>query len=75
MLLSGAFYSIQNLNESYRFLFYLNPIFHMVNVFRYYFSGDMDFNIDVSLIICVSLFFITTFILIRVFKIGYKILK
>lgn len=44
-LLSGTFYSVDNLHGVFRTLSHMNPIFHVISGFRYGFLGIADSNI------------------------------
>ncbi|MBX9812690.1 MAG: ABC transporter permease, partial [Burkholderiales bacterium] len=71
--LSGVFYSIQSLPPFWQWLSHLNPVFYMVDGFRYGFFGHADVQPLVSLAIVALCFFalsLTTFWLI---KAGYKL--
>lgn len=47
--LGGVFYSIHLLPEFWQRITYVNPIFYMVNAFRFSLLGISDINIDVAL--------------------------
>ncbi len=49
--LGGVFYSIELLSPFFRGLMYLNPIFYMVNAFRYCMLGYADIPIQISLLV------------------------
>ena len=71
--LSGTFYSISKLPETWQFLAYLNPFFYMIDGFRYGFLGENDGNI----VIGVTFLFIgnitSIIICMRIFRKGYRL--
>lgn len=71
--LSGTFYSIEKLDETWQAIALINPFFYMIDGFRYGFIGQSDSSITVGIIfllLCnMALFIITLFML----KTGYKI--
>jgi ABC-2 type transport system permease protein len=46
--LSGTFYSVQNLDPSWRFLIDFNPIFYMIDGMRYAMTGHNDGDLQVG---------------------------
>lgn len=71
--LSGAFYSLFTLSESWQWISRLNPFFYMVDGFRYGFFGQSDVSPWLSLWVCGGFFlFVSTITLILLSK-GYKI--
>ena len=71
--LSGTFYSIDKLPDILHKISELNPVFHIINGFRYGFIGVADGSIKFGLIYLVALSFISWFIAYFLFKKGYKI--
>lgn len=71
--LSGTFYSITRLPESFQIIAQLNPFFYMIDGFRYGFIGHADASLSVGLwvvfIVNVGLWAICY----RMFKRGYKL--
>lgn len=65
--LGGIFYSIDLLPEFWQRVTYLNPIFYMVNAFRFGMLGQSDVDIGISLIVIgaftVVLYFYALFLL------------
>lgn len=54
--LSGTFYLSQTLPISMQYLVKCNPVFHMINLFRYGMIGVSEFNIWISMaVLCVCL--------------------
>lgn len=60
--LGGVFYSTQQLQEPWRTLSQLNPIFNMVDAFRYGTLGISDLNVYIGLTLITLLFFILFFL-------------
>lgn len=73
VFLGGVFHSISLVPESLQIITKLNPIFYMVDAFRYSMLGISESNLALGLsliiILAVSFFFFTVYL----FKIGYKI--
>jgi ABC-2 type transport system permease protein len=53
--LGGVFYSVSMLPEVWRSLTYLNPIFYLINGFRYGFLGITDVSLTVSVAVLLAL--------------------
>ncbi|HFL8819513.1 MAG TPA: ABC transporter permease [Candidatus Azoamicus sp. OHIO2] len=73
--LGGIFYSIDILPQNLQFLVILNPIFYIVNIFRYSIINISEINIFYSfsyMLIFVIFFYCITFYML---KIGYEIKK
>jgi len=49
--LSGTFYSIERLPESWHFVALLNPFFYMIDGFRYGFIGHADGSLLVGVLL------------------------
>ena len=60
--LGGVFYSIDMLSPFWRHVTYFNPIFYMVNAFRYGFIGQSDVSLTTALSL-VAAFVVTLFVL------------
>ncbi|MCW5603136.1 MAG: ABC transporter permease [Burkholderiales bacterium] len=71
--LSGVFYSIQSLPPFWQWLSHLNPIFYMIDGFRYGFFGHADVAPLVSLSIVVLCFFALSWLTYRLIRTGYKL--
>jgi ABC-2 type transport system permease protein len=72
-LLSGAFFSLQGVPESVRWLFELNPVFHAVQGFRFGFIGATGGQVLASAIVLGALILALAGLAWRLFAIGYKI--
>jgi ABC-2 type transport system permease protein len=66
--LGGVFYSTSLLNDFFKNIIYFNPIFYIINAFRYGIIGSTDVNINISLVIMVVLIFVLFFITLSIFK-------
>ena len=71
--LSGVFYSINALPPFWRQLSLFNPIFYMVDGFRYGFFGHADVSPWLSLAIVVAGFLALSFVTLHLIRIGYKL--
>jgi ABC-2 type transport system permease protein len=71
--LSGVFYSIHSLPPFWQWLSHLNPIFYMVDGFRYGFFGASDVPPGVSLIVVCASFFALSFLTLWLLRSGYKL--
>jgi ABC-2 type transport system permease protein len=71
--LSGVFYSIHSLPPFWQWLSHLNPIFYMVDGFRYGFFGQSDVSPWVSLAIVSISFVALSFLTLRLLRSGYKL--
>ncbi|MFQ5531241.1 MAG: ABC transporter permease [Candidatus Nanoarchaeia archaeon] len=71
--LGGVFYSIELLPELFRNISLLNPIFHVVNTFRFSILGITDFNFGISFLVTIVLTLVPLIWAIYLLKIGYKI--
>jgi ABC-2 type transport system permease protein len=71
--LSGVFYSIHSLPPFWQKLSLFNPIFYMVDGFRYGFFGQADVSPWLSLAIVSAGCFALSFLSLRLIRIGYKL--
>lgn len=71
--LSGVFYSIQSLPPLWQWLSHLNPVFYMVDGFRYGFFGVSDVSPWVSLAFVGSSFLVLSFFTLWLLRTGYKL--
>ena len=72
-MLSGVFYSIHSLPPFWQRLSHLNPIFYMVDGFRYGFFGHSDVSPLASLAIVGGSFLALSWLTLRLLKTGYKL--
>ncbi|MBI3042486.1 MAG: ABC transporter permease [Betaproteobacteria bacterium] len=71
--LSGVFYSIHSLPPFWQALSHFNPIFYMVDGFRYGFFGQSDVSPWLSLAIVATSFFALSFFTLWLLRAGYKL--
>ena len=71
--LSGVFYSIHSLPPFWQNLSRLNPIFYMIDGFRYGFFGHADVSPWWSLAIVAACFFTLSLMALWLIKTGYKL--
>ena len=73
--LLGIFYSIKILPPFWQKLSYFNPLFYMVDCFRYGFLGVSDIVPKVSLFITFGFALISNFVIFLVLRSGYGLRK
>ena len=71
--LSGVFYSIHSLPPFWQAASHLNPIFYMVDGFRYGFFGASDVSPWLSLVFVGGSFFALSFFTLWLLRSGYKL--
>jgi ABC-2 type transport system permease protein len=71
--LSGVFYSIHSLPPFWQWLSHLNPIFYMIDGFRYGFFGQSDVSPWLSLAVVTGSFAALSFFTLWLLKTGYKL--
>lgn len=71
--LSGTFYSIERLSETFQFLAHLNPFFYMIDGFRYGFIGHADGNLAVGVAVMGGVDVFLWCVCYWMFKTGYKL--
>ncbi len=71
--LSGTFYSITVLPESFQKLILFNPLFYLIDGFRYGFLGTSDGNVIHGVIFITVLNIILFTLVLRVIKAGWRI--
>ena len=71
--LSGVFYSIHSLPPFWQTLSHANPIFYMIDGFRYGFFGQADVSPWLSLAIVGSSFLVLSWLTLRLIRTGYKL--
>lgn len=71
--LGGIFYSTSMLPKSWQVITHLNPIFYIVNVFRYGMLGITDAETYISMGVMLGLVTATYFITVTILKKGYGI--
>lgn len=71
--LSGTFYSIERLPETWRVVAHFNPFFYLIDGFRNGFIGHADTNPLVGMIVVAAVDAVLLFTVIRMFARGYKL--
>ena len=71
--LSGTFYLIDRLPEPFRTFSKYNPIFYLIDGFRYGFIGKAEGSLTVGVGMTLGLTLFTGFVCYRMFATGYKI--
>lgn len=71
--LSGVFYSINSLPEFWRTVSHFNPIFYMIDGFRYGFFGQSDVSPWLSLSVVTISWLATSIGILMLLKSGYKL--
>lgn len=72
-MLSGVFYSIHSLPPFWQQVSHFNPVFYMIDGFRYGFFGVSDVAPLTSLIVVTVSFFIVALITLALLHSGYKL--
>lgn len=73
IMLSGVFYTIEMLPSFWKNLLYFNPIFYLLDGFRYSFFGISKFTPLISLFSVSIIIFILSLLTIYLIKIGWKL--
>jgi ABC-2 type transport system permease protein len=71
--LSGVFYSIHSLPPFWQWLSHINPIFYMIDGFRYGFFGQSDVSPWLSLAVVTGSFAGLSFFTVWLLRSGYKL--
>ncbi len=71
--LSGVFYSINSLPEFWRTISHFNPVFYMIDGFRYGFFGHSDVSPWLSLSVVTICWLATSIGILMLLKSGYKL--
>jgi ABC-2 type transport system permease protein len=71
--LSGVFYSIHSLPPFWQALSHANPVFYMIDGFRYGFFGQADVSPWLSLSIVALCFVALSWLTLRLIQTGYKL--
>ncbi|WP_425407280.1 ABC transporter permease [Hwanghaeella sp.] len=73
LFLSGSFFTIDALDEPFRTMMMANPVFHLVNGFRYAMTGYADAPVWVSVTVVGGLAAILCVVALRLVAVGYKV--
>lgn len=71
--LGGAFYSVNMLPESLRFLVHLNPLFYATDGIRYALTGYSDSSIGFGIFVLVSIAIVFLAATVWIFKTGWRL--
>ena len=71
--LSGVFYSIHSLPEFWQGVSHYNPVFYMIDGFRYGFFGVSDVAPETSLAVVLACFTAVSLLTLRLLKQGWKL--
>jgi ABC-2 type transport system permease protein len=71
--LSGVFYSIHSLSPFWQALSHVNPIFYMIDGFRYGFFGHGDVTPWVSFCVVAASFLALSLLTLQLIRSGYKL--
>ena len=71
--LSGTFYSIGHLPETFQIIAHFNPFFYLIDGFRYGFLGFHDGSLTTGLVLLTSMIVIGWAACIKLFASGYKL--
>ncbi len=71
--LSGTFYHIDILPPLFQKLSLMNPLFYLIDGFRYGFIGEADGNVMVGVVLIAIINIILAIIVLRVFKTGWRL--
>lgn len=72
-MLSGVFYSIHSLPEFWQGVSHYNPVFYMIDGFRYGFFAQSDVNPWISLAVVAAAFALTCAVAIALLARGFKL--
>ncbi len=72
-MLSGVFYSIYSLPTFWQQVSHYNPVFYMIDGFRYGFFGVSDVAPEISLTVVVACFAAVSFLTLGLLKRGWKL--
>jgi ABC-2 type transport system permease protein len=72
-MLSGVFYSIHSLPAVWQTVSHYNPVFYMIDGFRYGFFGVSDVAPEVSLAVVVACFVAVSLLTLNLLKRGWKL--
>lgn len=75
MYLSGCFFSINQVPDLVKRFVQINPIFHFFNISNYLFSGQAEYDLRISFLMCISIAILSTMVCYVIFKKGYGLLK
>ncbi len=71
--LSGAFFPVDNLPESVRWVFHFNPVFQAVEGFRYGFFGQAQTSLVVAALVLLGMSLVLGLVAWRMLAVGYRL--
>jgi ABC-2 type transport system permease protein len=71
--LSGAFFAVGDLPQAGRYVVLLNPIFYVVDGFRYGFTGQAEGSLAIGFGVLAVAISLVAWLAWRLFRIGYKV--
>ena len=71
--LSGTFYSIQRLPETFQAIAHFNPFFYMIDGFRYGVIGHADGNLTAGLVVMIGINLALWLVCTQILHNGYKL--
>ena len=72
-MLSGVFYSIHSLPPFWQQVSHANPVFYMIDGFRYGFFGVSDVTPTISLAVVAASFAAVALVALQMLRRGYKL--
>ena len=73
LFLSGSFFSIEVLSEPFHTLMLANPVFHLVNGFRYGMTGHAEVPVAASAAVLIVLTIAVAVAALHLVRIGYRV--
>lgn len=71
--LSGTFYSIERLPDTWQWVAHMNPFFYMIDGFRYGFIGHADSSLAVGVVLIIAINAGLWWLVLRMLSTGYKL--
>ncbi len=71
--LSGTFYSVDILPEPFRSISHANPVFFMIDGFRYGFIGEADSNLLVGAVVCLGINIALLIAAMMILRTGWRL--
>ena len=71
--LSGTFFAIKQLPESWQLLCQINPVFYMIDGFRYGFIGTADGSLTAGIFVMTAINLVLLAVAYNMFRTGYKL--
>ena len=71
--LSGTFYSIYSLPEAWQAVSLANPLFYLIDGFRYGFTGEAESNLAVGVVLSAAIAAVLFLVCLRVLRSGWRL--